>query len=134
MRHWLEVLAEAGLPHLQPEAKQLLDNGARPEDYEICVRSAECHLKGVDIPLTTRERKRLYGAPDALRIAVLYWVGETAPPPTYLGTGSGWSWSDDDYTAWSPGSGVDPDVDRRVRRSWRPQDPPFQLELDLAEG
>lgn len=130
--HWLGVLRDHGLPRLQPEAADLLAHGWRPEDWDICVRGAELSLLGVGKDLSKAERLRLYEAPEALRIGVLYSVGEHAPPPTYLGTGSGWSWDDRD-TAWSPGSGVCADADRRVRLSWRPKTPPYQLDLDLSD-
>lgn len=131
--HWLQVLSEAGLEHLKPEAKDILENGWRQADWDICVRGAELSLLGIGKDMSKAERKRYHEAPDALRISILYSLGDRPdkPPPVYLMGGRGWSWSDDDLTAWSPGSGVDADVDRRVRRSWRPRELPFQLDLDL---
>jgi hypothetical protein len=40
-------------------------------------------------------------------LAILYDVHKTAPPPIYLGSGSGLS---EPGLAWSPGSGVDPSI------------------------
>lgn len=129
--HWLQLLADAGLPHLKPEARELLQaRTALAGDYEISLRAALLHLEGIGDDMSPSERRRYEEAPEALRIATLYWTGETAPKPTFLGTGSGWSWEDRE-TAWSPSSGVNADVDRRVRLSWRPRTPPFQLDLDL---
>lgn len=132
--YWLGVLAEAGLPHLRPEAADLLANGWKEDDWAICVRGAELSLLGKGKDMTKAERKRYHEASEALRNVILYAVGDRPdkPKPVYLWTGSGWSWDDRETgLAWSPGSGVCAAADRRVRLSWRPRELPYQLELDL---
>lgn len=73
-----------------------------------------------------KRRIREAGLVDgALYLAVLYAVGKTAPPPIYLGSGSGLG---GEGLAWTCGSGVDPSIP--VRRF--PE--PVQAELWDGDG
>jgi hypothetical protein len=62
-----------------------------------------------------RKRVREAGLIDsALYLSVLYTIGKTAPPPLYLGGGSGIDSVPGSGLSFPSGSGVDPTI--RVRR------------------
>jgi hypothetical protein len=112
---------------VREEAQLLLDEGADPDylrDLRISCTSAlagdeAAMYWGASVtPLVcvqAKRRVREAGLVDgALYLAVLYVAAKTAPPPIYLGSGSGLGGGPGDGLAWSPGSGVDPSI--RVRR------------------
>ena len=52
--YWLGVLAEAGLPHLRPEAADLLANGWKEDDWQLAVRGA---VRGAELSLLAKKHK-----------------------------------------------------------------------------
>lgn len=112
---------------IRQEAAALLENGCDPDhlaDLRVSTTTSLCGhaeamkrwgVSSAEACRLAQKRVRDAGLVDsALWLAILYDTGTTAPPPTYLGTGSGWVDVPGAGLAWSPGSGVDPTI--RVQR------------------
>lgn len=109
---------------VRQEAQLLLDEGADPDALADLRVSTTTSLCGAPVAMQrwgassaeacrlAQRRVRERGLVDsALYLAVLYSVGQDAPPPTYLGTGSGWGEGfPGSGLAWPPSSGVDPTI------------------------
>lgn len=113
---------------VRQDAAALLEDGADPDalaDLRVSCTTSLCGhtvaqerwgASSLEACRLAQRRVRAAGLVDgALYLAVLYSVGKDAPPPTYLGTGSGWGEGfPGSGLAWPPGSGVDPSI--RVKR------------------
>jgi hypothetical protein len=126
---------------VRQEAQQLLDQGADEahlHDLRVSCTTSLCgHAMAMErwgapsLESCHRAQRRVRAAglvDGALYLAVLYDVGRTAPPPLYLGSGSGLGGLPGDGLAFPPGSGIDPTI--RVRR----YPPAVQLELWDDDG